>query len=181
MKLIASLLLSASFFFASAQNSFKDSLKNQLIADWTRAKTYTQEYLQAMPSDKYGFRPLDSMRSFAQQMLHLATANAGLGSIGTGAAFPFASLGVEKWPSAQSRDSVIWYVSTSYDFVINSLKKLDAGKLSEIVTYPIPGGKQTATRLVWLMKTFEHQTHHRGQCTVYLRLAGIRPPEEMLF
>ena len=181
MKGIGCLLLTISVLFGTAQNSFKDSLKTQLIADWTRAKAYTQEYLQAMPADKYGYRPLDSMRNFAQQMLHLATANAGLSSIGTGAPFPFASLAIEKWPSAQTRDSVIWYVNTSYDFVITSIKNLDAGKLSENVSYTIPGGKQTATRLVWLMKTFEHQTHHRGQCTVYLRLAGIRPPEEKLF
>jgi uncharacterized damage-inducible protein DinB len=39
----------------------------------------------------------------------------------------------------------------------------------------------TATRLSWLMKAFEHQTHHRGQTTIYLRLAGVRPPGERLF
>ena len=30
-------------------------------------------------------------------------------------------------------------------------------------------------------KTFEHQTHHRGQATIYIRLQGIKPPEERLF
>jgi hypothetical protein len=32
-----------------------------------------------------------------------------------------------------------------------------------------------------LAKAFEHQTHHRGQATVYLRLKGVAPPNEMLF
>jgi uncharacterized damage-inducible protein DinB len=32
-----------------------------------------------------------------------------------------------------------------------------------------------------LAKAFEHQTHHRGQATVYLRLKGVTPPQEMLF
>jgi len=30
-------------------------------------------------------------------------------------------------------------------------------------------------------KAFEHQTHHRGQATVYIRLAGGTPPQEKLF
>jgi uncharacterized damage-inducible protein DinB len=31
------------------------------------------------------------------------------------------------------------------------------------------------------MKTFEHQTHHRGQTTIYIRTQGIKPPQEKLF
>ena len=30
-------------------------------------------------------------------------------------------------------------------------------------------------------KAFEHQTHHRGQTTVYLRLKGITPPKKSYF
>jgi uncharacterized damage-inducible protein DinB len=37
------------------------------------------------------------------------------------------------------------------------------------------------TRGSALEKAFEHQTHHRGQTTVYLRLKGIKPPDERLF
>lgn len=36
-------------------------------------------------------------------------------------------------------------------------------------------------RAVGIGKAFEHQTHHRGQTTVYLRLKGITPPAEKLF
>lgn len=37
------------------------------------------------------------------------------------------------------------------------------------------------TRELALSKVFEHQTHHRGQTTVYLRLKGLTPPQEKLF
>jgi len=30
-------------------------------------------------------------------------------------------------------------------------------------------------------KIFEHQTHHRGQTTIYIRLQNITPPNERLF
>jgi len=37
------------------------------------------------------------------------------------------------------------------------------------------------TRFALLLKGFEHQSHHRGQSTIYIRLLGIRPPQERLF
>ena len=42
-------------------------------------------------------------------------------------------------------------------------------------------GNFDMTRAMALAKAFEHQTHHRGQATVYIRLAGVKPPQEKLF
>jgi DinB family len=181
MKLFFSLLLSSFVFSVNAQNSFGDSLKQQLVADWVRAKAYTQEYLDAMPANKYGFRPTDSTRTFAEQMLHLAGGNILLVSIGAGIPSPFANQNFEKSPGAQNKDSVVFYVNTSYDAVINGIRNMDAGKLGQLVIWDAPRGKRAETRLAYLLKAFEHQTHHRGQCVVYLRLSGIKPPAEKLF
>ncbi len=181
MKLFFSLLLSLGALSVNAQNILVDSLKQQLVQDWERAKSYTQEYLDAMPAAQYGFRATDSMRTFAQQMLHLATANAGFAFIATGAAYPFASQNFEKSPALQNKDSVVFYVNTSYNKMINGIKDMDPGTFGQLVSWNLPGGKRTITRLTWIFKAFEHQTHHRAQCTVYLRLVGIRPPAEKLF
>jgi len=162
---------------SSAQTISADTIKTQLLKDWQRAKDYTIEYLNTMPADKYGARPVDSIRSFAEQMLHLSMGNEGLISTATGAAKIFNSRNLEKAPGAQSKDSVMYFVSASYDYAINSIKNTDASKLGERVTR----GRLSETRLTWLMKAFEHQTHHRGQCTIIIRLQGIRPPNERLF
>jgi uncharacterized damage-inducible protein DinB len=66
----------------------------------------------------------------------------------------------------------------SYDYVINGIKKLTPAQMGENVKF---FDKYEMTRRVALAKGFEHQTHHRGQTTVYLRLAGVKPPEEKLF
>jgi Uncharacterized protein conserved in bacteria len=185
MKLLLSLLLYLCCLSIAAQDSLSISLKQQMLKDWQRAKAYTQEYLNAMPADKYNFRPVDSVRSFAEQMLHFARSNAGFAAIGTGfrspALLPFYNPDFGKSPSAQNKDSVVYYVNSSYDIAIEAIKNLDGTKLSELVSFDLPGGNRTATRLVWLMKAFEHQTHHRGQCTVYLRLVGVTPPQEKLW
>jgi len=79
--------------------------------------------------------------------------------------------------TAQTRDSVTYFVMASYDYCINAIKNMDASKLDEVISR----GTLNVSRLAWILKGFEHQTHHRGQCTIYIRLQGITPPNEMLF
>jgi uncharacterized damage-inducible protein DinB len=118
-------------------------------------------------------------------MIHNAQANAAMVTIATGDQnvgdqVSFSPI-FENSPAAINKDSVAHYVAASYDLAINAVKQMDFNKLGEVVSFAMPGGKRTDTRLAWLFKAFEHQTHHRGQCTVYLRLAGIRPPAEKLW
>jgi uncharacterized damage-inducible protein DinB len=160
-----------------AYTQVAETVKAQLVKDWERAKTYTKEYLDAMPKDKYNFRAQDSVRTFAQQMLHLAQGTIGLSSNGTGKERIWQGRNLETSPTAQSADSVIYYVMASYDFAIEGLKTMDASKLEE----KNKRGNFDETRLAWLLKAFEHQTHHRGQTTIYIRLLGIKPPNEKLF
>src|SRR5690348_13000383 len=58
-----------------AQSLNDEDLRTQFLKDWERAKAYTIDYLNTMPADKYSFKATDSVRSFAQQMLHLAQSN----------------------------------------------------------------------------------------------------------
>jgi hypothetical protein len=55
-----------------SQDFILNDVKNQMINDWTRAKAFTLAYLNAMPEEKYNFKPVDSVQNFAQQMIHLA-------------------------------------------------------------------------------------------------------------
>ena len=161
----------------NAQTLTLDSIKVQMIKDWERAKDYTISYLNTMPADKYSFKATDSVRSFAQQMLHLAQGNVGLvsGAVGNPPAFGRANL--EGSATAQNKDSVMYYVVTSYDYVINGLKKMNTSSFGERAKF----FNFEENKLTWFMKAFEHQTHHRGQTTIYIRLVGVKPPQERLF
>ena len=154
-----------------------DSLKAQLVKDWERAKAYTKEYLDAVPKDKYNFRAQDSIRTFAQQMLHLAQGTTGLTANGTGKERIWLGRQLENSKSAQSADSVKYFVMASYDYAIDGIKNMDASKFLERTGR----GNFMESRITWIMKAFEHQTHHRGQTTIYIRLMGIKPPNEKLF
>jgi len=160
---------------ASAQ--FNNGAKTQIIKEWQRAKAYTLEYLDAMPADQYGFRAQDSIRSFAQQMLHLAQDIVIMVSVATGKDRIWQGQILEQRSSAQTADSIRYFVTAGYDYGIDAIEKMDAAKLEEKIKHR----KFEETRFAWLLKAFEHQTHHRGQATIYIRLLGIKPPPEKLF
>ncbi len=103
-----------------------DTVKAYLVRDFKRAKLYTQEYLNAMPADKYTYRPHDSVRTFAQQMLHLSEGNFGIGSLATGIPAPRRGL---EMTVPQVKDSVVAVVNASYDFIIEALIKTDPATL----------------------------------------------------
>jgi uncharacterized damage-inducible protein DinB len=157
--------------FVNAQ-SVEDMLK-----DWERAKAYTKEYMEAMPASGYSLKPTPEMRSFAEQMLHLNDANYGFASAATGEKVP-QGLGQSEKSGSKEKDSVMKTVLAGYDYVINSIRKVDPSKLGESVKL---FGRFDMTRGEALAKMFEHQTHHRGQTTVYIRLAKATPPQEKLF
>lgn len=162
-----------------SQSLNADEIKAQIVKDWERAKTYTIDYLNTMPAEKYLFKANDSVRSFAQQMLHLASANLFLMSNVSDQKPPaWFGFGLERRTTAQQKDSVMYYVTASYDYAIDAVKNSDISKWGERKKL---FGRFDETRFAIMNKAFEHQGHHRGQTTIYIRLEGIKPPEERLF
>jgi uncharacterized damage-inducible protein DinB len=154
-----------------------DSTKAQLIRDWERAKAYTREYLDAMPEDGINYKPTPETRSFAEQMLHMSQGNVGLSSNGTGKERIYAGKNLEKMDEFKNKAALTKLVMECYDYVIDGIKSMDVSKFDEMVKR----GTFENSRLTWINKAFEHQTHHRGQTTIYLRLKGVQPPQEKLF
>lgn len=171
--LLTTLALAFGFsVFSHAQTSV-----DEIVKDWERAKSYTKEYLDAMPAENFNLKPTPEMRSFAQQMLHITDGNYGFASAATGVASPIGQGESEK-STDQSKENVTKLVMAGYDFVINSVKTLTPAQLNEATKL---FGQFDMSKGKALEKCFEHQTHHRGQTTVYLRLAGATPPQEKLF
>lgn len=177
--LFSSLLILITSSQVTAQALSNEDIKNQIVKEWERAKAYTIDYLNTMPENKYSFKATDSIRSFAQQMLHIAGGNIFLMMNATDQKVPatFGNPNLENSPGAQKKDSVVFYVNASYDYCINAVKNTDMNKWGE--KKKIFGMEET--RFALMIKTFEHQTHHRGQTTIYIRLQGIKPPQERLF
>jgi uncharacterized damage-inducible protein DinB len=173
LRLLSTLFIAITMIqFANAQSS-----ADEMVKEWERAKAYTQEYLDAMPETGYALKPTPEMRSFAEQMLHITDANYGFASAATGVKSPYGMGELEKSTTDKSKANITKIVLEGYDFVINGIKKMTPAQMAESVKL---FGRFDMTKGMALIKNFEHQTHHRGQTTVYIRMAGATPPKEKL-
>lgn len=170
-------LFVTAFLFVATTGFVQAQSIDEMVKDWERAKAYTKEYLDAMPDASYSLKPTPQMRSFAEQMLHLTDANYAFAAAATGEKSPVAPGASEK-STDKSKAAVTSQVMAGYDFVIASLKKMKPETFGESVKL---FGRFDMTKIAAIQKCFEHQTHHRGQTTVYIRLAGANPPQEKLF
>jgi len=177
--LVLLLFVLATPSIVNAQSLSTEDIKAQMVKEWERSKAYTIDYLNTMPANKYSFKAADSIRSFAQHMLHLASANVFFMSLATGQKAPSFPQDLEQRVSAQTKDSVMYFVTTSYDYAISAAKSSDITKWGEKKKLPFGGYEET--RYALINKAIEHQAHHRGQTTIYIRLQGIKPPQERLF
>lgn len=166
-------LIGIGIFNAPAQNATID----QLLADFERSKAMSLEYIEAMPEDKFDFKPTEGSRTFAAQMLHAAQGTIGLSANGTEEPRIYSDINLENEAAFQTKSEVRRIVTESFDFAIEGIKKMDPGLLDEVVVR----GPYEVTRMGWLRKANEHAGHHRAQCAVYLRLQGITPPAYKLF
>ena len=164
--------------FSTAMAIDTQDAKDNLIADFERAKAYTAEYMAAMPEEGYSFKPTPEVRSFAQQLLHIAGANYFFTSTITGNDNPMQGVEFEKLDEYQNKEACMKAVNDSYDFVISTLQGMSAAELDEQIKF---FNQFEMSRAIAFAKAFEHGAHHRGQTTIYLRLKGVTPPNEKLF
>jgi uncharacterized damage-inducible protein DinB len=192
MRLIAFQLLVFSFFVAACSSSaFAQSDANgakkpvddkrspivkETESQWKRAKKWTLDYIDAMPEDAAGFKPTTEIRSFAEQMLHLAFWNYSTAETLGGKSNPYGQKQetLEKRDDVKTRAALRKVVEESYDNLLAVIAGLDEAKMLEQVSV----FNTKLTRLTFLTYAFEHQTHHRGQTTIYIRLKGATPPPE---
>lgn len=181
MKKAAFLFSLLAFIFASLSLSAQFT-QSQMVAEWMRAKTYTKAYLDAMPEDGYGFKPTPETRSFAQQMLHISDANYIFASVASDKQSPVgetaAAHNVNEKTVSPTKEAVTKAVMDSYDWVISTLQDMTPDQLQGTTKF---GKHDGIARSALFGKAFEHQTHQRGQTTIYLRLKGVTPPAEQLF
>jgi uncharacterized damage-inducible protein DinB len=160
---------------------FAQFTQSQQVAEWQRAKLYTKAYLDAMPEDGYGFKPTPEIRSFAQQMLHLSDANYVFATVASdkpnSVGDILAAHNVNEKTVSPTKEAVTKAVMDSYDWVITTLQNMTADQLQGTTKF----GKHDLMRAELYGKAFEHQTHTRGQTTIYLRLKDVTPPAEQLF
>jgi len=124
---------------------------------------------QAMPPEKYGFRPHTESMDFGGLMSHIAATNyqfcAGLKD-----AEP------PSMPSPTDKQGVVKFLSDSFEYCSTVIPGLTEDQLSKV--HSSPDGRLPGREI--LLAMYVHVAHHRGQAEIYLRDNGIKPPSYMI-
>jgi len=134
----------------------------------------------AMPADKYGFAPADGefkgVRTFGQQVKHLAAANDILAAAALGKEPP-AGAGDEMGPETiRTKAEILDYLNGSFEHLAKAIDAI-GDKNATVKSSPISPLKGTEpTRLALTVEAMIHAFDHYGQMVEYLRMNGIVPP-----
>lgn len=132
----------------------------------------------AMPEDKFSFAPTNgefkSVRSYAEQIKHVAAVNYELGAAILEEKSPVDLNGEAGPASISTKADVLKYLKDSFEYVHKAIATINESNLTGTVRSPFGEGKVSrmglATTVAW------HGYDHYGQMVVYLRMNGIVPP-----
>jgi uncharacterized damage-inducible protein DinB len=123
---------------------------------------------EAMPAEKYNFKPTPEMNTFGHLVLHIAQANNVLCSKISGAPAPDL-----KTADTDGKDKLLAALKASFEFCTTALAGVDDSKLDEQM---ILFGNRPASRAAALIGLSGGWSDHYATEAIYLRLNGILPP-----
>jgi uncharacterized damage-inducible protein DinB len=174
----SSLLVVASAVHVAAQvNPYKDGTpgvtgyRSEVMAEVMVQEDKFTRLAEAIPAEKYTWRPAPDVRSFAEVFLHVAAANFNLYKlVGTPPPAGFDVKGFEK--STTDKAKVIATLKDSFVHARKAITAMPDANLEKSLDWF--GGKNTQRGI--LLFVVRHAAEHLGQSIAYARFAGITPP-----
>jgi uncharacterized damage-inducible protein DinB len=132
---------------------------------------------RAVPEEKFGWRPAEGVRSFAEVLLHIAYGNQlmfdmGINALGGEALKQRIAENAKNEVRKMSKDEIINAATASFEIVRKYLETARAGNLGAEVTFF--GTPLTRRGVLVFLDT--HAAEHLGQLIAYARINGIAPP-----
>ena len=163
------LLLAASALAQTTSAPTKNPVSTALRDIQPGRQKNTIAAVEAMPADKFNYKPTPDQNTFGHLVAHMVEANNGLCSTAAAVAAPK----VEDVKETDSKDKLVSALKASFDFCTDALGKMDDSKLGE--TTEVFHGHQ-ASRAWASMVLASSWADHYAEAAMYLRLNGILPP-----
>jgi hypothetical protein len=147
---------------ARAQTAKPDpTLRDVLLRQWSDIGEKVVKMAEEFPEDKYDFRPVNGVRTFADQLRHVAFWN---GFVAKSARGEKADGKLNELPKAEypTKAKIVAALKSSLADATALLKNGSAAPTPKLTD-------------LWVSFT-EHSGEHYGQLVVYYRLNGIVPP-----
>jgi uncharacterized damage-inducible protein DinB len=123
---------------------------------------------EAMPADKYGFKPTAVQMSFGDVIGHMSAGNDALCSSIGGVAPPKR----QAVATGAGKEKLVARLRETFQFCQSALTKVNDSKLGEKIAY----FSANASRGQVIVAAAEEWASHYSQLAVYLRLNGLVPP-----
>lgn len=149
---------------APIANPVSTTVKNQL----PRFSKNMVAAAEAMPAEKYSFKPTPEMNTFGHLVIHITQSNNILCSKISGATAPDS-----KATDSDGKEKLVAALKASFEFCSTALANVDDSKLSESM---VLFGNRPASRAAALIGLSDGWNDHYGAQAIYLRLNGILPP-----
>ena len=153
---------------AGGSNPISTAIQSQ----WATVRGYIQRSAEVMPEANYGFKPVDTVRSFGQILAHVAGANYVFCSAAKGEQSPHEEADFEK--TATTRAQIIKALNESLVYCDGVYKSLTDRTAAEAIEMPFGMGK--SSRGGALMMNTGHVNEHYGNLVTYFRIRGMVPP-----
>src|SRR6516162_9985305 len=147
-------------------------MKPQAILDLQQMQEKYVGLAQAIPAEKYTWRPSDGVRSVSELLLHVSGANYGYPPLMAGTAPPtgFQREGFEK--STTEKAKVIEQLNKSFAYAIASVQAMTNADFAKPEKKLGPDANDGD--VIYLLVVHSHE--HLGQSIAYAREIGIVPP-----
>lgn len=144
--------------------------KSAILKYWENVRKLTLRVFDLFPQDKFDFRPVDEVRSVAEQFDHILICElyARIGLL-TGTWDKSAFSGERDLSRNRLRDKLY----SENKKTLGLFRMLPEGQFMKV--YETPFGAISGEALIY--ETIDEEIHHRGNLYVYLRLLGIAPPQ----
>jgi uncharacterized damage-inducible protein DinB len=148
-------------------------LRGELIAQFDDAATKLVQLAEAIPQDKYTWRPGVGVRSVSEVLMHVTGGNYYVLSFAGVKAPAGTPEGGET--TVTDRGQVLAHLKQSCDFVRATIRAASDADLQKAATM---FGRPTTNRNVFLT-VVTHAHEHLGQLIAYARTNGVVPPWSM--
>ena len=143
----------------------------EVMAEVTIQEDKLTRLAEAIPAEKYTWRPAEDTRSFAEVFLHISAANYNLYKlVGTPPPSGIDVKSLEK--STTDKAKVIATLKDSFAHAKQAIKSMSDAGLEKSMDWF--GGKNTERGI--LLFIVRHTAEHLGQLIAYARFSGIVPP-----
>jgi uncharacterized damage-inducible protein DinB len=164
---------------AKKKAAAKSDFMSDAVANLTRVGKQLVSLAEAMPADKYAWRPNDQVRKVSEVYMHVVGPNILIPSL-LGAAPPKGLTIPEKpfdlaakWESeVTSKEEVIARLRESFDYAAEAIKTIPVKELdTETSIFGFPASKRA-----YILILLSHAHEHLGQSIAYARTVGVVPP-----